>query len=148
MCKVSPKGKDCMTVFQKLGYNGKTSVVLCKPKTGRMHQIRVHLQFLGKFWGLLILLIRFYRFYETIRFDGIPVRIRLNQFDQQNQIQFSIRINRFYAPICSNRFNIQIQSTAKSKQNETVTNAQTFHFYKKKVSPAKKFRKYIFQFQK
>ncbi|XP_055295687.1 pseudouridylate synthase RPUSD2-like isoform X2 [Sitodiplosis mosellana] len=47
VCKVSPKGKDCMTIFQKLGYNGKTSVVLCKPKTGRMHQIRVHLQFLG-----------------------------------------------------------------------------------------------------
>lgn len=48
VCKVSPKGKECMTIFQKLGYNGKTSVVLCKPKTGRMHQIRVHLQFLGE----------------------------------------------------------------------------------------------------
>ncbi|KAG5896708.1 hypothetical protein JTB14_014584 [Gonioctena quinquepunctata] len=47
VCKVSPKGKDCMTLFQKLGYNGKTSIVLCKPKTGRMHQIRVHLQYLG-----------------------------------------------------------------------------------------------------
>lgn len=49
VCKVSPKGKDCSTIFQKLGFNGKTSVVLCKPRTGRMHQIRVHLQFLGKF---------------------------------------------------------------------------------------------------
>lgn len=48
VCKVSPKGKDCTTTFQKLGFNGKTSVVLCKPRTGRMHQIRVHLQFLGK----------------------------------------------------------------------------------------------------
>ncbi|XP_037048058.1 uncharacterized protein C18B11.02c-like isoform X4 [Bradysia coprophila] len=47
VCKVSPKGKDCTTIFQKLGFNGKTSVVLCKPRTGRMHQIRVHLQFLG-----------------------------------------------------------------------------------------------------
>ncbi|XP_057660868.1 uncharacterized protein LOC130896656 isoform X1 [Diorhabda carinulata] len=47
VCKVSPKGKDCITVFQKLGYNGKTSIILCKPKTGRMHQIRVHLQYLG-----------------------------------------------------------------------------------------------------
>ncbi|XP_074025417.1 pseudouridylate synthase RPUSD2 isoform X3 [Leptinotarsa decemlineata] len=47
VCKVSPKGKDCTTLFQKLGYNGKTSIILCKPKTGRMHQIRVHLQYLG-----------------------------------------------------------------------------------------------------
>ncbi|KAL1513461.1 hypothetical protein ABEB36_002869 [Hypothenemus hampei] len=47
VCKVSPKGKECSTFFQKLGYNGKTSIVLCKPKTGRMHQIRVHLQYLG-----------------------------------------------------------------------------------------------------
>lgn len=50
VCKVSAKGKECTTVFQKLGYNGKSSVVLCKPKTGRMHQIRVHLQFLGEYW--------------------------------------------------------------------------------------------------
>lgn len=50
VCKVSAKGKDCSTVFKRLGYNPKsnTSVVLCKPKTGRMHQIRVHLQYLGK----------------------------------------------------------------------------------------------------
>ncbi|KAL7039563.1 hypothetical protein ACKWTF_000024 [Chironomus riparius] len=47
VCKVSPKGKDCTTTFEKLGYNGTTSVVLCKPLTGRMHQIRVHLQYLG-----------------------------------------------------------------------------------------------------
>lgn len=48
VCKVSPKGKECTTTFEKLGYNGKTSVVLCKPLTGRMHQIRVHLQYLGE----------------------------------------------------------------------------------------------------
>ena len=47
VCIVSSKGKDCHTDFQKLSYNGSTSLVLCKPKTGRMHQIRVHLQFLG-----------------------------------------------------------------------------------------------------
>ncbi|XP_063618005.1 pseudouridylate synthase RPUSD2-like isoform X3 [Cydia splendana] len=49
VCKVSAKGKDCSTVFKRLGYNTRsnTSVVLCKPKTGRMHQIRVHLQYLG-----------------------------------------------------------------------------------------------------
>lgn len=43
----SKSGKDCTTEFQKLSFNGKSSVVSCKPKTGRMHQIRVHLQFLG-----------------------------------------------------------------------------------------------------
>ncbi|XP_055370718.1 pseudouridylate synthase RPUSD2-like [Condylostylus longicornis] len=47
VCKVSTKGKDCSTSFQKLNYDGKSSIVLCKPRTGRMHQIRVHLQFLG-----------------------------------------------------------------------------------------------------
>ncbi|XP_055644221.1 pseudouridylate synthase RPUSD2-like isoform X1 [Toxorhynchites rutilus septentrionalis] len=47
VCKVSPKGKECTTTFQKIGYNGTSSVVLCKPLTGRMHQIRVHLQYLG-----------------------------------------------------------------------------------------------------
>ncbi|XP_032451881.1 RNA pseudouridylate synthase domain-containing protein 2 isoform X5 [Nasonia vitripennis] len=47
VCKVSDKGKDCITKFKRLSYNGKSSVVLCKPQTGRMHQIRVHLQYLG-----------------------------------------------------------------------------------------------------
>ncbi|XP_053603906.1 pseudouridylate synthase RPUSD2-like isoform X2 [Plodia interpunctella] len=49
VCKVSSKGKDCSTMFKRLGFNAKsnTSVVLCRPKTGRMHQIRVHLQYLG-----------------------------------------------------------------------------------------------------
>lgn len=44
---VHPKGKPSITTFRRLNYNGKTSAVLCRPKTGRMHQIRVHLQYLG-----------------------------------------------------------------------------------------------------
>ncbi|KAJ3159259.1 RNA pseudouridylate synthase domain containing protein 2 [Geranomyces michiganensis] len=44
---VSPEGKECSTVFDRLSYNGRTSVVQCKPYSGRTHQIRVHLQFLG-----------------------------------------------------------------------------------------------------
>lgn len=44
---VHPKGKPSVTTFKRLNYNGKTSAVLCRPKTGRMHQIRVHLQYLG-----------------------------------------------------------------------------------------------------
>ncbi|ODM99685.1 RNA pseudouridylate synthase domain-containing protein 2 [Orchesella cincta] len=47
VCKVSKDGKECKTVFKKLSSNGKTSVVLARPRTGRMHQIRVHLQYLG-----------------------------------------------------------------------------------------------------
>jgi len=49
VCKVSPTGKSCKTSFQSVGYNevADVSVVLCMPKSGRMHQIRVHLQYLG-----------------------------------------------------------------------------------------------------
>jgi tRNA pseudouridine synthase 8/2,5-diamino-6-(5-phospho-D-ribitylamino)-pyrimidin-4(3H)-one deaminase len=40
-------GKTAKTVFQKISYDGETSIVKCKPLTGRTHQIRVHLQYLG-----------------------------------------------------------------------------------------------------
>ncbi|XP_041451894.1 RNA pseudouridylate synthase domain-containing protein 2 isoform X2 [Drosophila obscura] len=47
VCRVSPNGKDCKTTFQRISEVGDCSIVLCKPLTGRMHQIRVHLQYLG-----------------------------------------------------------------------------------------------------
>jgi len=47
LCIVDAKGKDCKTTFQRLEFKNGVSVVKCWPKTGRMHQIRVHLQFLG-----------------------------------------------------------------------------------------------------
>lgn len=41
------EGKDATTLFTRLSYNGKTSVVQCNPTTSKPHQIRVHLQYLG-----------------------------------------------------------------------------------------------------
>ena len=44
---VDPKGKECKTTFQRVSYKDGVSIVKCLPKSGRMHQIRVHLQYLG-----------------------------------------------------------------------------------------------------
>lgn len=48
VCQMEEEGaKHAKTVFNRISYDGKTSVVKCKPLTGRSHQIRVHLQYLG-----------------------------------------------------------------------------------------------------
>ncbi|XP_057767531.1 RNA pseudouridine synthase 7 isoform X3 [Salvia miltiorrhiza] len=45
--KNSVKGKAACTKFTRVSTNGTESIVLCEPITGRTHQIRVHLQYLG-----------------------------------------------------------------------------------------------------
>ena len=40
-------GKKCTTLFKRISTNGISSIVECHPITGRTHQIRVHLQYLG-----------------------------------------------------------------------------------------------------
>lgn len=46
--KVDEKeGKEAKTVFKRISYDGETSIIKCKPLTGRTHQIRVHLQYIG-----------------------------------------------------------------------------------------------------
>ncbi|MBW0512561.1 hypothetical protein O181_052276 [Austropuccinia psidii MF-1] len=46
---VHPEGKHAKTIFKKLSYDplSNSSVIHCRPITGRSHQIRVHLQYLG-----------------------------------------------------------------------------------------------------
>ncbi|KAM0749257.1 pseudouridine synthase [Meredithblackwellia eburnea MCA 4105] len=46
---VHPQGRESRTIFNRMSYHeaSNTSVVHCKPITGRSHQIRVHLQYLG-----------------------------------------------------------------------------------------------------
>ncbi|KAJ7957206.1 Pseudouridine synthase [Quillaja saponaria] len=43
----SAKGKLACTKFTRISSNGTYSIVLCKPISGRTHQIRVHLQHIG-----------------------------------------------------------------------------------------------------
>jgi RluA family pseudouridine synthase len=45
--EVNPDGRAAKTQFERVSYNGHTSVVKCRPHTGRTHQIRVHLQHAG-----------------------------------------------------------------------------------------------------
>ncbi|KAL1412961.1 hypothetical protein Q8F55_000710 [Vanrija albida] len=46
---VAPEGKESQTIFKRMSYDEKRdqSVVHCRPLTGRTHQLRVHLQYLG-----------------------------------------------------------------------------------------------------
>ncbi len=45
--RLPPVGREAITDYQVLASSSKESLLLCFPRTGRMHQIRVHLQHLG-----------------------------------------------------------------------------------------------------
>ena len=45
--RVDPKGKSAQTAYKVLKTNGKQSLVELRPKTGRTHQLRVHLQYIN-----------------------------------------------------------------------------------------------------
>ena len=45
--RVDPNGKESETYYKVLKSNGKYSLVELKPTTGRTHQLRVHMKYLG-----------------------------------------------------------------------------------------------------
>lgn len=45
--RVDSKGKPAITAYKVLASNGKQSLVELRPKTGRTHQLRVHMQYIG-----------------------------------------------------------------------------------------------------
>lgn len=44
--RVDPKGKQAVTAYEMVATNGEQSLVELKPKTGRTHQLRVHMQYI------------------------------------------------------------------------------------------------------
>lgn len=45
--RVDPKGKPAITSYEVLKYNDKQSLLKLHPRTGRTHQLRVHVQYIG-----------------------------------------------------------------------------------------------------
>jgi len=44
---IAERGRDAFTAYRVLGSEGSLALIECKPRTGRTHQIRVHLKHLG-----------------------------------------------------------------------------------------------------
>ena len=55
-------GKESVTHFVKKSFDGEFSIIQCYPKTGRSHQIRVHLQYLN------------YPIVNDIKYGGISIK--------------------------------------------------------------------------
>jgi 23S rRNA pseudouridine1911/1915/1917 synthase len=82
---VLPDGREAITEIQTVAFNEKTSLVLAKPKTGRTHQIRVHLKHVGtpvlgdslygKREGLSRHLLHAYRLQFDHPVTGLPLKL-------------------------------------------------------------------------
>lgn len=44
--RVDPKGKDALTAYEVITTNGTQSLIELRPRTGRTHQLRVHMQYI------------------------------------------------------------------------------------------------------
>lgn len=47
LAKISPSGKPAITAYRVLQFNDAASLVECRPVTGRLHQVRVHMAAVG-----------------------------------------------------------------------------------------------------
>lgn len=45
--RIGPNGKNALTRYEVIGSNGRYSVVRLQPETGRTHQLRVHMAYIG-----------------------------------------------------------------------------------------------------
>jgi 23S rRNA pseudouridine1911/1915/1917 synthase len=47
LCRISPRGKAALTAYRVLSESAQGAVIECRPVTGRLHQVRVHLDSIG-----------------------------------------------------------------------------------------------------
>lgn len=101
--KISDDGKFAETHFELVSYQNQYSMIKCYPITGRTHQIRVHLAYIG----FPILYDTLYGSYPAYKFNSLyNCNTDISQFENQKLYKFVIK----YCPGPQNRTcNIQNQ---------------------------------------